>query len=357
MTAILEALSGSMKLSDLPSKSALSQFRKRIHWSYFKDRVFEMLENTNWKRKKWKGLYVYAIDGIQLTLPRSQDIVEADYSGRKVSKYRESYMPKMFLVAAVDVFNGIVRDLREHPTLNEIGDAKDMVPDLEEKSLCLYDRLYLCRDLMRVHQNAGNHFLGRLKKNVCKELRAIFKGRRKHREVVFEGRKIQLFKIKNPKTKKYDCFATSLPLKLVDERVIRGLYNLRWEVENTFRDFTKTIKLEQWHSKFINGIRQELWAAVWLYNFVKMKICEHHNPIESGLAEVYYKPNFKLIFGWITSRIESVVRGLRGFKKMIVELIDRSMEKRERHSRSYKREIKSPRSPFPYNNTRWYGLN
>ena len=36
----------------------------------------------------------------------------------------------------------------------------------------------------------------------------------------------------------------------------------RWEVENSFRDFTQAIRLEQWHSKFINGIRQELLAVI-----------------------------------------------------------------------------------------------
>ena len=46
-------------------------------------------------------------------------------------------------------------------------------------------------------------------------------------------------------------------------------------------------------------------------------------------------------------------KALARAKKMLVELIDRSMEKRERHSRSYPRELKSPGSPFPRNNTEW----
>jgi len=356
-TAILNALASEIGNVKLPGRSALSQFRKRIDYNFFKDEVETLNKKSVSKRKMWRGLYLYAIDGIQLTLPRTKDIIAENYSGRKVSKYRESYMPKMFAVGAVDVINGIVKEFREHPTLNEIADALDIIPKLEVKSLTIYDRLYGSKKMVVTHSEAGNHFLFRLRKSVCKEMKVIFKSKRKRMSVTVEGAAVQLIKVFNPTTRAYDHFATSLSKKQINQKVIRQLYNLRWEIENTFRDFTKTIRLEQWHSKFINGIRQELWVAIWLYNFVKMKILDHHNPAKDCMEIVYKKPNFKLIFGWITSNLPKIFKRYRGFKKMLVELIYRSMEKRKRHSRSYKREIKSPRSPFPYNNTRWYGLN
>ncbi|NUM42224.1 MAG: hypothetical protein HUU45_11415 [Leptospiraceae bacterium] len=111
LTAILQALSPVMKVFDLPVKSALSQIRKRISFLFFKDLFTEQNEKCDHYRRTWNGLYVYGTDGLQLTLPRSEDIVKAGYSGRKVSKYRESYMPKMFTCAVFDVVNGIVKDL------------------------------------------------------------------------------------------------------------------------------------------------------------------------------------------------------------------------------------------------------
>lgn len=356
-SAILKALPSEFKINDLPTKSALSQFRKRIDSRFFQDEVYKLNELVKNRRRTWNGRFVYAVDGIQFTLPRSEDIISNDYSGRKVSKYRESYMPKMFAVGALDVLNGTVKDFREHPTLNEPADALDMIPGLEEESLTIYDRMYCNKGIVRAHRASGNHFLFRLRKSVCKEMKVIFKGRKKRRTVVVEGVSVELFKIKNPKTGHYSYFATSLPPNEVDEKIIRGLYTLRWEVENTFRDFTRTIKLEQWHSKFINGIRQELWVAIWMYNFVKMKINNHFDPAKKAMDVVYSKPNFKLIFEWITLRLPKIFKGLRGFKKKLVELIDRSTEKRKRHSRSYPRELKSPGSPFPRRNTEWYGTN
>lgn len=93
---------------------------------FFQDKFKEQIELSKSRFKTWNGLRVYSIDGIQLTLPRIDDIVEAGYSGRKVSKYRESYMPKMFMTAAYDVISGVIKDVRENPTLNAHGAAKNL---------------------------------------------------------------------------------------------------------------------------------------------------------------------------------------------------------------------------------------
>lgn len=347
-------MSKAFKITDLPVKSALSQIRARISFKFFKDLFLEQNKATQHLRKTWNGLYVYAVDGIQLTLPLSKNIIKASYSGRKISKYRESYMPKMFAAQVFDVVNGLVKDFRENPTLDEISDAEEMLQGLEKNSLCIYDRLYISRRMIKNHKRHGNLFLFRLRTNCLKELARIYKIKHKRITVKFEGLEIHVIKIKNHKTGKWDAFASNLPLRHVNEKTIRSLYNLRWEVENSFRDFTCTIQLEQWHSKSINGIRQELYTALWLYNFVKLKILQKTNPEKECMKIKYRKPNFKYIFGWMTSKLFEILKGTRGVLKDLVELINRSMETRERHSRAYPRVIKSPASPYSYKNTRWY---
>lgn len=356
-TAILRALSKTLKVAELPVKSALSQMRARISFTFFRDLFDQLNEKINLKRKRWEGLYVYAIDGIQLTLPRSANIIDAGYSGRKVSKYRESYMPKMFLTAACDVINGFVKDVCESPLLNEIRDAVDMVSKFEDNSLTIYDRLYASRKLLHLHHARHSFFLFRLRKSVMQEMRVIFKSKSSRLSVEIDGITVHLIKIKNARTGEWAYYASNLPLRLVKVDKINKLYRLRWEVENSFRDFTQTIRLEQWHSRSANGLRQELYTALWLYNFVKSKILTKFDPAKECMRSTYKKPNFKYIFGWMTSRLFEIFKGVRGVLKELAELIDRSMEKRKRQSRHYKREIKSPASPYPYNNTRWYGLN
>ena len=159
-----------------------------------------MNEGTQRLRRTWNGLYIYAVDGIQFTLPRSEDIVDAGYSGRKVSKYRESYMPKMFSTMAYDVLNGLVRDVRENPTLDEISDAESMIGGFEDNSLTIYDRLYCCRKLILKHQENHSYFLFRLRVNMLKQMRKILKSKRKRLTVVIDNVTMQVIKIKNPKS-------------------------------------------------------------------------------------------------------------------------------------------------------------
>ena len=351
--AIMNALSNEFDVSDLPHKSALSQYRQQISYEFFKDFFWDINERSNKSRKTWNGLYVYAVDGIQLTLPRSDDIIKAGHSGRKVTKYLESYMPKMFSTMTYEILNGTVKDIRENPTLNEIADAESMIENFEDNSLTIYDRLYCCRKLIIKHNDKHSYFLFRLKTNMFKEMRPIIKRKQKRMTVVIDGVTIHVIKIFNHSTQEWGYFCSNLPLRLVTEKTITKMYGLRWEVENSFRDFTQTIRLEQWHSKFINGIRQELYVALVLYNFVKLKILSRFDTAKECMKDVYRKPNFKLLFGWITSRLYKIFKGIRNVMKDFDELLVRSLERRKRRSRSYKREIKSPQSPFPYNNTVW----
>lgn len=162
----MNALASEFSVAELPCKSALSQYRQKIDAQFFRDFFLSVNNRSQRLRRTWNGLYVYAVDGIQFTLPRSEDIVEAGYSGRKVSKYRESYMPKMFSTMAYDVLNGLVSDVREHATLDEISDAESMIGDFEDNSLTIYDRLYCCRRLVLKHQENHSYFLFRLRENM-----------------------------------------------------------------------------------------------------------------------------------------------------------------------------------------------
>ena len=226
-SAILNSLGQVMQFDKLPSKSALSQIRGRISFEFFRDKFYEQNELSKSKLKSWNGLHVYAVDGIQLTLPRAEGIVKAGYSGRKVSKYRESYMPKMFVTACYDVISGIVKDVRESPTLNEIADAHSMVKSFEDNSLSIYDRLYVSRELIHTHHSCHNFFLFRLRSSCLLELRKIYKTKRTRLTVEVDGITVHVIKVYNPTTSEWDAFASNLPLRLVSESTVRKLYNLR----------------------------------------------------------------------------------------------------------------------------------
>ena len=131
------------------------------------------------------------------------------------------------------------------------------------------------------------------------------------------------------------------------------LYRLRWEVGKFFREFTSTLKAQQWHSEFVNGIMQEIYALLWLINFTKILMQFSGKKPLNPMSRRYEKPNFKLILNFIVKIMPKIWKRIADVIRHIQRLIKDSTERRKRYSRSYPREIKSPASPYPYNNTGW----
>lgn len=313
-----------------------------------------MIEQYEPKRRTYKGLHIYAIDGLQMTLPRTQDVIDAGFTGRAVSKYRESYLPRMYLTHVYDVLSRVSKDLRLSNRPDEIRDAQEMVGGLEKNSLTLYDRLYISRRLMREHIKAGNYFLFRCrKKGVVKEVQEFYKSKKRKGSFVFEGTLIHLVKVYNPKAKEDAVFATNLSREWVKKKTIRSLYSLRWEVENSFRELTETTKVQQWHSKSVNGVLQEFFATLWLINYTRIQMNLRQKSVKNPLAKDYTKSNFKVILGWINQRMGKILNKVRGILTELIDLIELTRERRKRHSRTYPRQIRGPASPYPYNNTVW----
>jgi hypothetical protein len=336
--------------------------RAKISYRFFKDLFEKLVYQTDKHRKTWLGLRIYAIDGQMLILPRSKEILAAGFTGRAVSKYRESHYPRGFLTHCYDVITGVSRDLRFTNRLNEQQDAREMVPALEKESLVIYDRLYFCLSLVKTHYERGNHFLFRCRSNACKEVVAMLSdlkgpaiatyllGKRKRFEVNF-------IRIKHPKTGENEVFATSLPLELLKPSIIRKLYRLRWEVETSFRELTSITKAEQWHTRSVNGIYQELYARFWLINYVKLTTAILTEPPTNPLQTQYEKPCFKLLYNFTLRMFPKILRGNQKVFLDFERLRKRSLERRWHGKRSYPRQIKRPASPYPYNNCHWVSFD
>ncbi len=311
------------------------------------------MEQTNSIAPTFRGYRLFAMDGFQINLPRSEDILKNNYQGRWVGGNRQQYYPTMYTVAAFDVLSEMIHDIRYSPVAGELHLAEPMVENLPKNSICIYDRLYPCKRMIMAHKNAQNKFIFRLRVNSFKEARKILELKIKRRTVNIEGVKIHIVKVKNPKTDQYDLFATNLPKNWLGSEIIRSLYNLRWECETGFLSLVETFKLEQWHSKSLNGVLQELYATLWLYNYGKSQILQTGQIEKTPLKWEYQKPNFKLIIDWIIKRLGRILKRLQPVGIEIQRLIISSTETRKRHSRSKPRETKYPDKRLNPNNTLW----
>jgi hypothetical protein len=229
-----------------------------------------------------------------------------------------------------------------------------MVKHFGKSSLALYDRLYISGKMILAHHQAGNYFLMRAKRGSFLVVEAYYKSHsQKPITVIIRGVTVRLFKAVNPRTGKKDVFVTNLPWRWLNAQVIQRLYRCRWECENSFRDLCDTMKVEQWHSKSLNGILQELFAAFWLKNFTRIQIAKKNRKPKITLCDQYEKPNFKLILDWMKTKLKRLLNRKLGVLRDLKKLIKLSTEKRVHYKRTYPRQLKCAASPYPYNNTIW----
>jgi len=339
----------------IPTKSALSQFRKRISFRFFRDALIKLIQQIDQNRILFRGYRIYATDGFEAVLPRTKDVLDYEFVGKAVGSYRETYYPRMYISHCYDVLSKTTKDVEISAENQELKNALKMIKNLEEKSITLYDRLYPSYALVAAHEGAGNCFIARASRSSFKEAVALLDSSETKRQIEINGTKLWVIKIKNSRTQEWSLFITNLPEYWVTEKTITHLYGLRWEVETSFKEWVDTLKLEQWHSKSINGILQEFYASLWLYNYSKFQILLNtpQHDTEPLKAE-YKKPNFKLIFDHIVSKLKEIInKKTKQLRERIVQLQKMSLEKRKRRSRSYPRQLRGSQSPYPYNNQVW----
>ena len=214
-------------------------------------------------------------------------------------------------------------------------------------------RLYLSKDIIKAHLQANNFFIARCKGGgTFSNIMRLMNGEKWCSRMIVEGVEIHLYKYRNPKTKEVSIIATNLAHATFSKKDMVCLYARRWEVETAFRDFTSTMKMEQWHSKSFNGILQELYAHFWLFNYTKiqMDLNGSKNSCDELVKRDYTKSNFKLILSFVVESIPSLVKGLyEQFYRQVQILIKRTREKRRHFKRQYPRTLKKAQNSFKNN--------
>ena len=302
-------------------------------------------------RRTFNGYYVYAIDGFETEIPRSDEILKAGYSGRSLGSIRQTYYPRLYMSHCWDALNGITKDLVLQKTNEELKAAHEMIPKLESNSIALYDRLYFCENLVKSHGIAGNFFVARCKtEGGRKEIVEFGRDDSLRVKVIMVGKfEVRLFKIKNRQTGQMMVLATNLFEDWLSHEMMYKLYCIRWEVEVSFKDFVVSLKIEDFHAKNINGVFQELYARLWLMNFTRILVLRTHRVHLDPEARVYRKPNYKLLYTWVADFMKQVLEDFSALWAEFVQLIEMTMVKRKRRSRSYPRELKYSGKMYPRN--------
>jgi hypothetical protein len=90
----------------------------------------------------------------------------------------------------------------------------------------------------------------------------------------------------------FENIITNLPADEFSADEIKKLYNMRWNIETSFRDLKHTIGTSNFHSKKVEYIEQEIWARLILFNFCS--IITTHVVIEQNDTKYVYQVNFAM---------------------------------------------------------------
>jgi hypothetical protein len=236
-------------------------------------------------------------------------------------------------------------------TNEELKAAHDIIPGLKRNSIALYDRLYFCENLVKSHGLAGNHFIARCKtEGGRKEIVEFGRDENLRVQVITVGKfEVKLFKIKNRSTGQMMVLATNLFEDWLNHEMMYKLYCIRWEVEVSFKDFIMSLKIEDFHAKNINGVLQEFYARLWLMNFTRILVLKTHRVHLDPEARIYRKPNYKMLYTWVGDFMKQILEDFSALWAEFVQLIEMTMVKRKRRSRSYPRELKYSGKMYPRN--------
>jgi hypothetical protein len=111
-----------------PTGGALSQMRARVSFRFFADAFRKWIERAEPHRRTFRGYRMYAMDGLELTLPREKDILDHGCIGKAVGQYRETHYPRMYVLHCYDVLSEVTKAVEYSNQNEELSLAELIIP-------------------------------------------------------------------------------------------------------------------------------------------------------------------------------------------------------------------------------------
>lgn len=281
------ALPGSGRAS--MAKSAVAQARARLgadplRWLF--ERCSRKWGHESARRRDWRGLALYGVDGTTVRIPDSQENRQ-HFGGPKLRHDGQSGYPLARVVTLMALRSHILCAASIGPFGDERPYARPLWDQVPDDSLVIVDRNFLVANILipLASQRKNRHWLTRarvtMKWTVLKKLGSgdelvemrTDEARRKNPELprVWTMRAIRYQRPGFPPQTLLTSLVDPLAYPAIE---LRELYHERWELELGF-DEVKTELLERQEairSKTPNGVMQELWAVGLAYNLIRLEM-------------------------------------------------------------------------------------
>ena len=337
---------------DIASVSAFVQQRSKIKVTAF-DELFHKFTDNHVKTNLYKGYRLLAVDGSDISTPDFDNCTNDNLT----NLYHLNALYDLCSNAYTDALVQGRLERNEHKALIQM--AKRNLYSVP--TIFIADRGYESLNNMAHIQELGQYFIIRLKdinsngiakgfnlsnygvsfdvpfnlnltrkqtnavKGLCEMNNFKFvphtstfdflpKTSKKSDPLVFFNLKFRLVRFEVSEGK-YELLATNLDVSQFPIEKLKELYAMRWGIETSFRHLKYSLALNNFHSKKSEGILQEIFAKLTMYNFTQMIIS--HIIISNAKRKHLYKINFSvavhtcrnlLLGSYSPNNIEAVIK-------------------------------------------------
>ncbi len=226
---------------------------------------------------------VFAIDGSKYNLPATDKIRLKFDPESGLGNPGKGHFPQCLVYTVYNVFRRLPINRTVVPINgSEREEMKKLLPCVPEKSVWMFDRGYPSYDTLNfLHHNYSGYYLFRcpasstfpaveafIKSGKTEDVIYIKPSRKSQGKVLVSRRmlmkalKVKIIKLISPDGVVSVLLTNLFNRKKYPYNEIIDLYFKRWGVEKYYRDEKITYEIERFHSKSVNGILQELYAAM-----------------------------------------------------------------------------------------------
>ncbi len=270
-------------------RSAVSKARSKIPWQLFEQLsydsaqlAYELLPEND-EAYLWHGMSVYGFDGSKYNLPATDEIRAKFDPNSGLGNPGKGHYPQCLVSTAYDVFRRLPVARTVVPTGgSEREEMKKLMPRIPKKSVNLFDRGYPgfeSFDYLRA--NYDGYWLFRCPASCTfpvvekfvesgkQEIVTYIKPSKKAKQKIeiskrhsLKAVKVRIVRLVSPEGEVSVLLTNLFNKKKYPAEEIVGLYFKRWRVEEYYRDEKVTFEIEKFHSRTVNGVLQELYAAM-----------------------------------------------------------------------------------------------
>jgi hypothetical protein len=266
------------------TKSAFTKARAKLNPWAFK-RLNEVATDTFYQGanyKKWHSKRVLAVDGTRLVLPNHKSIVE-EFGQHGFGPKADSNKSLALGSVLYDVLNQICLDAQLAPyDASERDLLVDHLERVEQGNLLLLDRGYSCFWLLFLLKAKKIDFCIRLQEQWWLDVKDFTDSNENERIVTFKLPKKDREKLKDYpefqdttitcrlikvllETGEKEILCTSLlDDKEYKHEEFKGLYHLRWNIEEAYKLLKSRIEVERFSGKTALAVRQDFYAKIFL---------------------------------------------------------------------------------------------